>query len=165
MLATVALHRFASVGTRGQHTRTRCSHTAARGAAPDSSAEPDSSTQPARSTPASHSYAQQLCELAGRLHAAETARAAASPEPSHPGAAAPLKPDVWNMATDSKGTSGWVKEAADDLKARDRDRDALEAIGCTVAAAPGDLLLFFPGIFHRTQDVEHYRVSLIAEAT
>ena len=69
------------------------------------------------------------------------------------------------MATDSKGTKGWVREAADDVKARDRDRDALEAIGCTVEAAAGDMLLFFPGIFHRTQDVEHYRVSLIAEAT
>ena len=102
-------------------------------------------------------YAQQLCKLAGRLatqsEGAETAEMdTASREP------------VWQMQTDSVGTRGWVREAPDDLTARRRDRDALEAVGCTTAMSPGDLLLFFPGIFHRTQDAKNYRISMIADA-
>ena len=49
--------------------------------------------------------------------------------------------------------------------AKERDRAALEAIGCRMEARKGDLVFFFPGIFHRTQDVETYRISLIAEAS
>ena len=56
-------------------------------------------------------------------------------------------------------------ESADYFTAKERDGRALEAIGCPVHMRPGDVLLFFPGIFHRTQDARHYRVALIAEAT
>ena len=72
---------------------------------------------------------------------------------------------AWQMASDSDGERGWKFESSSELIARARDRRALEAIGCTIPADPGDLLLFFPGIYHRTQDLRHARVAIIAEAT
>ena len=44
------------------------------------------------------------------------------------------------------------------------DDEALEAAGCVVDARPGDALLFFPGIFHKTQDILAERISVLAEA-
>ena len=46
-----------------------------------------------------------------------------------------------------------------------QQRLALEAVGCPMHMAVGDVLLFFPGVFHRTQDALNHRVALIAEAT
>ena len=48
--------------------------------------------------------------------------------------------------------------------AQERDDLALEAAGCVVHAAPGDVLLLGPDVFHRTQDVAASRVALLVEA-
>ena len=45
-----------------------------------------------------------------------------------------------------------------------RSTDAVSDSSRAVAASTGDVLLFFPGVFHRTQDVQLHRVALIAEA-
>ena len=103
---------------------------------------------------------QQLCEIAGRLHAAERATGSAQSLEAND-----VSHGTWQMTSDSDGSRGWRFESEGELTARDRDRRALEAVGCTIYAEPGDLLLFFPGIYHRTQDVEDHRVSIIAEAT
>lgn len=103
------------------------------------------------------SHAHQLCEIAGEIHASQ---GGASPEE--------MVTEVegqWQMSSDSDGQQGWRFESNGELIARARDRTALEAIGCAIPTDPGDVVLFFPGIYHRTQDVSSYRVSLIAEAT
>ena len=102
-------------------------------------------------------HAQQLCEIADKLEASVAHTATAT---VHVGAKG-----EWQMASDSDGERGWKFESSSELIARARDRRALEAIGCTIPADPGDLLLFFPGIYHRTQDLSHARVAIIAEAT
>ena len=47
---------------------------------------------------------------------------------------------------------------------RERDNMALEVASCAVHAAPGDVLLIHPDVFHRTQDVAASRVALLVEA-
>ena len=80
-------------------------------------------------------YAQRLCEVAGRLNA--------------------------SMA--SAGESNDQAEASG-ARARTWDILALEGASCVVEAVPGDLLFFYPGVFHRSQDVAAHRVAIIAEA-
>jgi hypothetical protein len=79
---------------------------------------------------------------------------------------APLPPpeDRVEYHTDSNGTSGWVRSSGYEAESRKRDQRALQAVGCVVPAEPGDVLLWFPGVFHRTQDVAGHRVAIIAEA-
>lgn len=79
---------------------------------------------------------------------------------------APLPPpeDRDEYHTDSNGTSGWVRSSGYEAESRKRDQRALQAVGCVVPAEPGDVLLWFPGVFHRTQDVAGHRVAIIAEA-
>ena len=55
-------------------------------------------------------------------------------------------------------------EDEQEMTARTRDIVALEGASCVVAARPGDVLFWYPGVYHRTQDVEARRVALIAEA-
>ena len=47
---------------------------------------------------------------------------------------------------------------------RNRDHRALEAAGCVVRANPGDAVLLFPDLFHRTQDLLVWRLALLVEA-
>ena len=107
--------------------------------------------------------AQRLCELAGRLNAS----AAAAESGSDAASARVEEEHVWSQRDDSKfGTAGeWVLEEVADVKSKVSDRRALEAASCVVEADVGDLLLFYPGVYHRTQDAELHRVSFIAEAT
>ena len=68
------------------------------------------------------------------------------------------------------------EEAARQVWVRDRDRTtqqeavrfqisvALNAVACTVVAAPGDLILFHPDVYHRTQDMGVQRVALQLDA-
>ena len=113
------------------------------------------------------SHAQRLCELAGEIaNAHADAHANAADGGAQDGAQDGGAQDgAWQMTTDSNGARGWRLESGGELTARRRDRLALEAVGCTIHAEAGDLLLFFPGIYHRTQDVLDHRVSIIAEAT
>ena len=107
--------------------------------------------------------AQRLCELAGRLNAS----AAAADSGSDAAPQSVEEEHVWSQRDDSKfGTAGeWVLEEVADVKSKVSDGRALEAASCVVEADVGDLLLFYPGVYHRTQDAELHRVSFIAEAT
>ena len=44
------------------------------------------------------------------------------------------------------------------------DNRALEAASCVVNVSPGDAVVLFPDLFHRTQDYAVWRLSLLAEA-
>ena len=44
------------------------------------------------------------------------------------------------------------------------DDRLLEAAGCLVEADEGDVLVFYPDVFHRTQDMAASRLAIIAEA-
>ena len=103
--------------------------------------------------------AQQLCELVERLNATIGADTLAKE-----GVRAQPK-DEWQLRTDADGTSGWSLEDGYEAHGRRSDKRALEAASCVVEADAGDVLLFFPGVFHRTQDVDGKRVAIIAEAT
>ena len=106
------------------------------------------------------SDAQAFCELAGELHAK------ASGVHALEDATEAMGEMQWNVHTDSKGASQeWVHEPRGEVHARLRDQAALESIGCPVYTQPGDVVIFFPGIFHRTQDVLSYRISIIADAS
>ena len=117
--------------------------------------------------------AHELCEVAERLRAEEAKRqeeeeanavAKGGERRAVAAAADPPKP-IWVQYSDSKGGSGWKLESPDYNTAKNRDSLALEAVGCPMHMAVGDVLLFFPGVFHRTQDALNHRVALIAEAT
>lgn len=96
---------------------------------------------------------QQLCDLANSLNASGSVGPREAPA------------DVWEMRSDSDGSRGWRRDSGYEVESRKSDKRALQAASCIVATDPGDLLLFFPGIFHRTQDVDGHRVAIIAEAT
>ena len=98
-------------------------------------------------------YAQQLCDLALAMNSTMDVAPRKKPE------------DVWEFQSDAKGFQGWKLESGYEAFARRSDACALEAASCVVASDPGDLLLLFPGVFHRTQDVGGHRVAIIAEAT
>jgi hypothetical protein len=51
-----------------------------------------------------------------------------------------------------------------EIFSRERDKLALEAASCPVHADEGDMLLTFPDVFHRTQDIAASRLALLAEA-
>ena len=71
----------------------------------------------------------------------------------------------WIIRTsDPSGTARPEATDPDEYVARLRDNLALEAAGCVADIDEGDVLLFFPGTLHRTQDVEQHRTALIAEA-
>ena len=44
------------------------------------------------------------------------------------------------------------------------DHAGLEAAACLVIAEPGDSLLLFPEVYHRTQDIATSRIAAIVEA-
>ena len=96
---------------------------------------------------------QRLCDLVDHLSVSTNV----APRPP------PLE-DIVEYQTNSNGTSGWVRSSGYEVESRKRDQRALQAVGCVVPAEPGDVLLWFPGVFHRTQDVAGHRVAIIAEA-
>ena len=123
------------------------------------------------------SNAALMCKLTAQLEASVSAgelleptdaedlrmleEAAAQRAGEHAGERGPL----WHLTTDSDGSkAGWQQQDPAEVYARVRDKLALEASSCVLELEPGDGALLFPGTFHRTQDLEQYRVALIAEA-
>jgi hypothetical protein len=116
------------------------------------------------------SHVRSLCEIAASLEDADEGKrptAAAAKDAADADEAAASRGDemVRINATDALTADGPRMESQGELHARERDTLALESVSCTITAAPGDLLLFFPGVYHRTQDVAAYRIAMIAEAT
>ena len=89
--------------------------------------------------------ARALCSLAARLNASMSASA------RQPGCLDGLDCPSADQPFDDDATNNM-------------DEAALEAASCRVDADPGDALLLFPGVFHRTQDLRVDRVAMLTEA-
>ena len=106
-------------------------------------------------------YAQRLCEVAGRLNASMAATAG---DELGLNAAGTGNKKILQHQSDADGYLGMREDSSFEINAREFDRMALEGASCVVEAREGDVMLFYPGVFHRSQDVEAYRVAIIAEA-
>lgn len=63
----------------------------------------------------------------------------------------------------NEATKTRVSQSAIELHAQQLDREVLEAASCTVHASPGDAVLLFPELFHRTQNLKAERMAAIIE--
>ena len=71
---------------------------------------------------------------------------------------------AWVRARTESATAS-TPATTDDFDAfRFQHSIALNAVACTVVANPGDLLLFHPDVYHRTQDMGVQRVALQLDA-
>ena len=104
-------------------------------------------------------HLQQLCDLALELNASYSGDRAAD------AAALPRRGQrVLQTVTDAAGGNGQREEEQTESFARERDSEVLEAASCVVRAERGDVLLLWPDLFHRTQNMAIDRVALNAEA-
>ena len=81
---------------------------------------------------------------------------------------------IWDSASSQSGEStsesragdgrGFVQQSKAEKVSRERDTEALEAASCLVEARRGDVIVMFPQLFHRTQDVAASRLALLVEA-
>ena len=105
--------------------------------------------------------ARRLCEVAARLNATMAAGGGGTLAAAH---LAGEDKRVMQHVSDANGHVGMREESTFDVTARELDAMALEGASCVIEAVPGDVLLFYPGVFHRSQDVAASRVAIIAEA-
>lgn len=71
---------------------------------------------------------------------------------------------VRHFVTDAMGGNGPKDVEMGEVKAAVLDDEFLEVASCLVKARIGDVVLIFPDVFHRTQDVVVSRVAFIVEA-
>lgn len=107
-------------------------------------------------------HVQQICEIAinlnaslGEAHAEELAR-----EIPKAGSTQTVR------SSDAAGSalSGEIQEQLQETYARTKDQKVLNEASCVLDADPGDIFLFYPELFHRTQDIGMPRLAFIADA-
>eukprot|EP00966_Prymnesium_polylepis_P314668 7271028-Prymnesium_polylepis.1 len=104
-------------------------------------------------------HVQRLCDIALELNASYTGdRAAAAASIPRRGQT------VHQFVTDASGGNGGRDEEQLEIFARVADEEVLEEVGCVLDVERGDVVLLFPDLFHRTQDLAVDRLAFNAEA-
>lgn len=107
-----------------------------------------------------------LCDLAVELNSTMRERGEHGAEFMPPSAeAADVRTGPSSSAQGGESIFDYgASQAPLDVVSRQRDVRALEAAGCVVRAQPGDAVVLFPDLFHRTQDLVVWRLALLVEA-